>query len=124
MDYDKKQLSSIFSQRFTRAWKALKERRVKKYIFKPSKRVVWIVVGKECDYLVMSVADFCSCDDFYFRGMGKEIRLCYHLIAQKLAETLKQCEVIEERDIIYVSNPNGISGNAQRIFVKIRLLEN
>jgi predicted nucleic acid-binding Zn finger protein len=50
-----------------RLLRPLKENRVKKYTFKPSGRVVWVVVGKERDYLIMPDAEFCSCDDFYFR---------------------------------------------------------
>lgn len=46
-------LYEIFGQRFTRAFEVLKENRVKKYVFKPSGRTVWIVVGKERDYLLM-----------------------------------------------------------------------
>jgi len=49
-------LYETFGQRFTKAFEALKESRVKKYIFKPSNRTVWIVVGKERDYLVMPEA--------------------------------------------------------------------
>ncbi len=53
-------LSSTFGSRFPKAWETVKERRIKKYVFKPSGRVVWIVVGKEREYLVMPAADFCS----------------------------------------------------------------
>ncbi|MFP3985697.1 MAG: hypothetical protein ACLFU9_07030, partial [Candidatus Bathyarchaeia archaeon] len=74
---------------------------VKKYVFKPSSRIVWIVVGKERDYLIMPTADFCTCNDFYFRVMDKQIHLCYHLIAQKLAETLESYELYEEEDELY-----------------------
>jgi len=94
-------LFMAFGSRFTKAWDALKERRVKKYLFKPSGRVVWIVVGRERDYLVMPAADFCSCDDFYFRVMDKQIHLCYHLIAQKIAEALSWHDVFEEEDDLY-----------------------
>jgi predicted nucleic acid-binding Zn finger protein len=96
-------LYEIFGQRFTRAFEALKEGRVKKYNFKPSGRTVWIVVGKERDYLLMPEAEFCSCDDFYFRVLDKEIHLCYHLIAQKLAKILGWYETIEEHDELYDS---------------------
>lgn len=91
-------LYEIFGQRFTKAFEALKEGRVKKYVFKPSDRVVWIVVGKERDYLIMPEAEFCSCDDFYFRVLDREIHLCYHLIAQKIANILEWYETIEEHD--------------------------
>jgi len=96
-------LYETFGQRFARAFEALKEDRVKKYVFKPSSRVIWIVVGKERDYLLMPEAEFCMCDDFYFRVLDKEVHLCYHLIAQKLAKILGWYEPIEERDELYDS---------------------
>jgi predicted nucleic acid-binding Zn finger protein len=94
-------LYEIFGQRFTRALEALKENRVKKYVFKPSGRVVWVVVGRERDYLVMPNAEFCQCDDFYFRVLDREIHMCYHLIAQKIAHILGWYETIEESDELY-----------------------
>jgi len=96
-------LYEIFGQRFTRAFEALKEGRVKKYVFKPSGRIVWVVVGKERDYLIMPDAEFCTCDDFYFRVLDRQIHLCYHLIAQKLAKNLSWYERVEEHDEIYDS---------------------
>ncbi|MEM2995158.1 MAG: hypothetical protein QXI91_03980 [Candidatus Bathyarchaeia archaeon] len=99
-------LYEVFGQRFTKAFETLKEGRVKKYVFKPSGRTVWIVVGKERDYLLMPEAEFCSCDDFYFRVMDKEVHLCYHLLAQKLAKNLGWYETIEEHDELYDSLMN------------------
>ncbi len=94
-------LYELFGQRFTKALEALKENRVKKYVFKPSGRNVWIVVGRERDYLIMPEAEFCMCDDFYFRVLDRKIHLCYHLIAQKIARNLGWYEVIEEDDKLY-----------------------
>jgi len=99
-------LYEVFGQRFTKAFEALKENRVKKYVFKPSGKVVWIVVGKERDYLIMPEAEFCPCDDFYFRVMDRKVHLCYHLIAQKLAKNLNWYEGIEEHDELYDSLMN------------------
>jgi predicted nucleic acid-binding Zn finger protein len=96
-------LYEIFGQRFTRAFEALKENRVKKYAFKPSGKTVWIVVGKERDYLIMPEAEFCTCDDFYFRVLDRQVHLCYHLIAQKLGKNLGWYETIEDHDEIYES---------------------
>ena len=96
-------LYEIFGPRFTKAFEALKENRVKKYVFKPSKKTVWIVVGKERDYLLMPEAEFCTCDDFYFRVLDKQVHLCYHLITQKLAKNLEWYETIEDHDEIYDS---------------------
>jgi len=94
-------LSKIFGERFNNAYEALRDRRVKKYCFKPSGRTVWIVVGKERDYQVIPEVGFCACDDFYFRVINHETYLCYHLLAQKLAEALGEYERIEASDQIY-----------------------
>ncbi len=96
-------LYEVFGQRFTKAFEALKENRVKRYVFKPSERNVWIVVGKERDYLIMPQAEFCTCDDFYFRVLDREVHLCYHLIAQKIANVLEWYDAIEEADELYDS---------------------
>ena len=97
------QLYELFGQRFTKALEALKENRVKKYAFKPSNRTVWIVVGRERDYLIMPEAEFCTCDDFYFRVLDRKVHLCYHLIAQKIARNLGWFESFEENDELYAS---------------------
>ncbi|MEM3377796.1 MAG: hypothetical protein QW674_02465 [Candidatus Bathyarchaeia archaeon] len=94
-------LYELFGQRFTKALEALKENRVKKYVFRPSGRVVWIVVGRERDYLIMPEAEFCMCDDFYFRVLDRKVHLCYHLIAQRIARNLGWYETIEEDDSLY-----------------------
>jgi predicted nucleic acid-binding Zn finger protein len=99
-------LYELFGQRFTKALNALKENRVKKYVFKPSGRTVWIVIGRERDYLIMPEAEFCMCDDFYFRVLDREIHLCYHLIAQKIARNLGWYETLEENDEHYESLMN------------------
>ncbi len=94
-------LYELFGQRFTKALDTLKENRVKKYIFKPSGKTVWIVIGRERDYLIIPEAEFCTCDDFYFRVLDKKIHLCYHLIAQKIARNLGWYETLEETDELY-----------------------
>lgn len=97
------ELYELFGQRFTKALDALKENRVKKYVFRPSNRTVWIVIGKERDYLLMPEAEFCTCSDFYFRVLDCKVHLCYHLIAQKIAYKLGWFEKIEEQDDLYKS---------------------
>ena len=97
------ELRSLFGGRLERALRLVEERRVKRYTFKPSGRVVWIVVGKEREYQILSRAGYCSCDDFYFRVINGEAGLCYHLIAQHLAEALGMLEEIEEGDEFYES---------------------
>lgn len=94
-------LYDLFGQRFTKALETLKENRVKKYVFKPSGRTIWIVVGRERDYLLMPEAEFCTCDDFYFRVLDRKIHMCYHLIAQKISRNLGWYEKIEENDGLF-----------------------
>jgi predicted nucleic acid-binding Zn finger protein len=55
------ELRRAFGARFTAAWKLVKEGRVKKYVFKPSGKVQWIVVGKERDYLIYEASGYCHC---------------------------------------------------------------
>ena len=91
-------LSKEYGKLMDEAEKAVSEERVKLYIFKPSGRRRWIVVGKNQDYLVLPDAGYCSCSDFFFRVMSGEKPTCYHLIAVKLARKKKRYEVIEEDD--------------------------
>jgi len=95
------ELYELFGQRFTKALDAVKEGRVKKYIFKPSGRIVWIVVGRERDYLIMPEAEFCPCDDFYFRVLDKKVHMCYHLLTQKIAQNLGWFKTYQEKDECY-----------------------
>jgi predicted nucleic acid-binding Zn finger protein len=95
------ELYELFGSRFTKALDALKEGRVKKYTFEPSGRIVWIVVGRERDYLIMPEAEFCTCDDFYFRVLDKKVHMCYHLLTQKIATNLGWFESIETEDESY-----------------------
>jgi len=92
-------LASVFGQRLHRALEALEEQRVKKYVFQPSGRTVWIVVGKEREYLVMPAVEYCGCDDFYFQF--HQGHLCYHIIAQKLAEATDRYDLIEDEDKLF-----------------------
>ncbi len=92
-------LSSIFGQRLEKALETLEEQRVKKYVFQPSGRIVWIVVGKGREYLVMPAAEYCTCYDFYFQF--HQGHLCYHIIAQKLAEATSQFDLIEDDDQLF-----------------------
>ena len=95
------ELSEAFGLRFNKAWDTIQEERVKKYVFNPSGRIIWIVLGREREYQIIPVAGFCSCDDFYFRVMDRETNICYHLIAQKLADALTLYDKIEEEDRLF-----------------------
>jgi predicted nucleic acid-binding Zn finger protein len=95
-------LRSVFKDRFTRSWRMVIRNSTKKYIFKPSGKELWIAVGNNAEYLIYPLADYCSCNDFYFRVLDKEVALCYHLLAQKLAEALDHYDTIIEDDEAYI----------------------
>ena len=38
-------LRLVFGDRFDKAWRLVLEKRIKRYIFRPSDRVVWVAVG-------------------------------------------------------------------------------
>lgn len=84
------------------ARQAADDGRVKKYVFEPSGRVLWVVVGRNRDYLVLPLAKYCACDDFFYRVLGQERKRCYHLLAVALAQRQGSYEEIEERDDLYL----------------------
>ena len=95
------ELSKVFGTRLENAVKAVEEGKVRRVTFTPSRRAVWIVSGKERDYLLLSAAGYCSCEDFYFRVISHEEFLCYHLLAQTLARALGKYTVAEVPDSSY-----------------------
>jgi len=94
-------LRNTFGDRFDRAWKLVTENRLKKYVFKPSGRTLWVAIGQNAEYLIYSNAGYCSCSDFYFRVLDHEKAYCYHLLAQKMAEALNHFDLVEEEDEAY-----------------------
>jgi predicted nucleic acid-binding Zn finger protein len=94
-------LLDLFGDKLDHSVKAVEEGKVKRITFSPSRRVVWQVSGKGRDYVILPNAEYCSCEDFYFRVIDHEELLCYHLLAQKLAEALGQYSVVEEPDQRY-----------------------
>ena len=75
-----------YEPKIIRAVEVVENYAVKRYVFKPSMRTIWIVVGKEREYQVIPKL-FCQCDDFYINVVIKrKTRACYHLIAQAIAE--------------------------------------
>jgi predicted nucleic acid-binding Zn finger protein len=94
-------LRDVFGNRFTNAWRLVTENRVKKYVFRPSGRTLWVAIGNSAEYMIYSHAGYCGCSDFYFRVLDEEKAYCYHLLAQKLAEALDYYDLIEEDDEAY-----------------------
>ena len=96
-------LLALFSGRFENAEDLVKKGAVSKFVFKPSGRVIWTVKGRGGEYQVIPNSNFCNCDDYYFRVMDRQKQLCYHIIAQKLAESLQKFGVQNLSDSQYGS---------------------
>lgn len=94
-------LYDVFGPRVQRALEILHAKQVVKYVFKPSGRVLWLVEGKESDYLIYEKAPYCSCQDFYVSVINGEAEACKHLIAQKMAEITGWHRVVTKPDISY-----------------------
>ena len=78
-------LEKKHGKRFEKAISILAEKKVKKYVFKPSRNVFWIINGRLNDYLAIEEL-FCSCKDFQIRHILRdEVESCYHLLAVKIA---------------------------------------
>jgi predicted nucleic acid-binding Zn finger protein len=89
--------------RFWKALQAVAKDLVKKYIFEPSGREAWVVVGKSRDYRVLSEL-YCDCEDFYINVIVKRAAdLCYHILAQILADALDTYSEIRLDDMRYDS---------------------
>jgi predicted nucleic acid-binding Zn finger protein len=95
------ELVKVFGERFTNGWELAKSNGVRRYEFKPSGRKLWTVQGRKEEYQVMPDIPFCYCDDYYFRVMDKKRGLCYHIIAQGIAEALNQFEKSSKNDSQY-----------------------
>jgi len=99
----KEELQELLGDRFTNGWDLATSKRVRKYEFAPSGRVVWAVQGRKSEYQVIPDIPFCYCDDYYFRVMDRKRGLCYHIIAQRIAAALQKFEGIAKKDSQYSS---------------------
>jgi predicted nucleic acid-binding Zn finger protein len=97
----KEALQELLGDRFTNGWELAISRKVRRYEFAPSGRVVWAVQGRKSEYQVMPDIPFCYCDDYYFRVMDRKRGLCYHIIAQRIAVALNQFEAVAKKDSQY-----------------------
>src|SRR5208283_4227089 len=97
----KAKLLKTLGDRYTNGLELVNSHRVKRFEFKPSRRVVWVVRGRTNEYQVIPDLPFCYCDDYYFRVMDRKRGLCYHIIAQRIAEALNQFHTVQKSDSQY-----------------------
>jgi predicted nucleic acid-binding Zn finger protein len=87
-----------YGKRFVRAFRAVEEGKVTRYLFRPSESGTWIVHGRERDYLVIPDT-FCTCRDFYQSVViNRETEMCYHLLAQTIASIRNEQKTVETTD--------------------------
>jgi predicted nucleic acid-binding Zn finger protein len=111
-EQNKETLSKIFEKRLPPALGLVEAKSVTRYRFKPSGRTVWIVRGRKGDYQVMPESMFCTCDDYYFRVMDNKKQLCYHLVAQQIAEALGKFDTSDQADSRYTELTTKWNSNA------------
>jgi len=93
-----KYLESIFPNKSKDALEVIK-RGIKRNVYKPSNRAVWIAMGENDEYLIYPKL-YCSCRDFYKNVVVKRKRLfCKHLLAQTICEALNNFQENEIKDI-------------------------
>jgi predicted nucleic acid-binding Zn finger protein len=87
-----------YGKRFVRALKVVEKKRVFKYHFLPSETTTWIVRGQRREYLVVPET-YCTCRSFYQDVViSRESTMCYHLLAQKIAETRGHYQDVDSTD--------------------------
>lgn len=94
IDYFRKK----YGKKFIRALHVVEENKVEKYQFKPSGTITWIVKGRTRQYLVIPKV-YCTCRSFYQEVViSRESNMCYHLLAQQIAELRDQYELVDSTD--------------------------
>jgi predicted nucleic acid-binding Zn finger protein len=90
-------LERIFPNKSTDVLKVLK-RGIKKYIYKPSNRIVWAAIGENQEHMIYPKL-YCSCQDFYKNVVIKQKRkFCKHIIAQIISEAFNKFEAVFLKD--------------------------
>lgn len=87
-----------YGKKFVRALRVVEEKKVEKYHFKPSDSITWIVKGRARQYMVIPKI-YCTCRSFYQEVViSRESNMCYHLLAQQIAEIRGEHEIIDSTD--------------------------
>ncbi|MFX0074659.1 MAG: hypothetical protein ACFE96_04420 [Candidatus Hermodarchaeota archaeon] len=90
-------IDSIFPGKVEKVLDVLKKR-ITKYNYQPSNRVIWVALGKNCEHIIYPKI-YCSCQDFYKNVVIERKRdFCKHLIAQAISEGLGDFNELELGD--------------------------
>ncbi|MDA4128495.1 MAG: hypothetical protein OK422_03425 [Thaumarchaeota archaeon] len=94
---------SRFGKGFEKAIDTALSDNVKKHLFAPSGRVLYTVVGRSGDEFLDPTRPYCSCDDFYFKVLGGQKELCYHILSFRIATEANLVDTITFDDQEYNS---------------------
>jgi len=87
-----------YGKKFVKALRTVEEKKIVRYQFSPSESVTWIAKGRGRQYLVIPEL-YCTCRSFYQEAViARETNMCYHLLAQRIAEIRKEYETQESTD--------------------------
>ncbi|NHJ21782.1 MAG: hypothetical protein EAX91_12620 [Candidatus Lokiarchaeota archaeon] len=87
-------IDSIFPGKVEKVLEVIKKG-ITKYYYKPSNRVVWVALGKNCEHMIYPRL-YCSCQDFYKNVVIARARnFCKHLVAQAICEGLNDFNELE-----------------------------
>ncbi len=87
-----------YGKKFVKALRTVEERKVTRYKFSPSESVTWVVKGRSRQYLVIPEL-YCTCRSFYQEAViSRETTMCYHLLAQRIAEIREEYEACSSTD--------------------------
>jgi predicted nucleic acid-binding Zn finger protein len=87
-----------YGKKFVRALKIVEDGDVVKYQFNPSETTTWVVQGRKRQYMTIPNT-YCTCRSFYQDVViSRETNMCYHLLAQKIAEVRNQYETRRATD--------------------------
>ena len=94
IDYFRKK----YGKKFVRALRVVEEKKVERYHFKPSDSTTWVVKGRRRQYMVIPQI-YCTCRSFYQDVvMARDTNMCYHMLAQQIADIRSQYESIDSTD--------------------------
>lgn len=89
---------------------------VKMLEFLPSKRRLWVVVGKDSEYWTDPEMGFCSCKDYYFSTLSGK-GPCYHLKSVIRAQEDGRAERIEFFDDEYAQILQALADDSENILL-------
>lgn len=90
---------------------------IKQLVFRPSGRLLWVVVGRDNEHWSDPELGFCTCRDFYFKTLsgGPE---CYHLRSVRKARENSRYITLEFDDRDYFNILGAIADDQSNLLCR------